>query len=90
MTVQDFINAVGKNPNFLQEELFVVTSTKKIVGGPQDGGAEVRSRPVSSVTIGNYGVLFFANPNKTDAIEIFVRNATPLVLAGPTPDDLAL
>jgi hypothetical protein len=88
MTVEEFIKVVTQNPKLFGEQLRVVARTERVVGGQFDGGVSVISKPVQSVKIGFQGLLLFAD-GSAESTEIVVRNASPLMVAGPAPKDLA-
>jgi hypothetical protein len=87
MTVREFMSAVSQNPNFLDDELRVAAKIGKVDGGEYDGGVSVLSKSVQSIAIGYHGLLIFLDSNAV-AEEMFLRDAMPLVIAGPTPESL--
>lgn len=91
MTVQEFVNAVTKNPNLLNLELCIVTKCVTVEKGQFDGGIQLQSKSVQSATIGVNGLLLFVNPKDDERGEVFLVDASKfpaVTVIGPTPDYL--
>ena len=90
ITVRDFVNAVTKNPNYLDLDLCVAIGTRKINGGQYDGGVGVQLKRIQSLMLGSGHLIIFADPNpKPEKEEIYLAdlNQWPqMVVIGSIPD----